>query len=413
MLEHAGIDLIAMQQLTDSVKLWLPQAIACAFLFCFGACAGSFMNVVMYRLPQDLSVISPPSRCPRCGYRLKWYQNMPILGWLLLRGRCGACRGSVSVQYPLVELLVAMMFVCIYLVLYVSDGSAWPGSLSSVFWRSGGFDTTWPGYIVIAVLFCGLLTMTVIDARTFLIPIQIPVVMTVTALCGWLLLGVLEGDSLDRWPIPVPGRIAATATVGGWLGLAIGYVLLRAGHIRYSFSDYEDYVVEGETIADYPHARREMGPELLYLLFPAVGLVAGAGIAMLLPQLDPPSWIRVLSASGLGYLVGGGLVWLVRILGTLAFGKEAMGLGDVHLLAAVGAILGWIDPIAIFFIAPFFGLAWVLVAGGLGRFVHGLRRELPYGPHLAMATVILVLFRPWLIELGSIIAPGVIQGGVP
>ena len=124
MLEHAGVDLIAMQQLTDSVKLWLPQAIACAFLFCFGACAGSFMNVVMYRLPQDLSVISPPSRCPRCGYRLKWYQNMPILGWLLLRGRCGACRGSISVQYPLVELLVAMMFVCIYLVLYVSDGSA-------------------------------------------------------------------------------------------------------------------------------------------------------------------------------------------------------------------------------------------------------------------------------------------------
>jgi leader peptidase (prepilin peptidase)/N-methyltransferase len=93
----------------------------------------------------------------------------------------------------------------------------------------------------------------------------------------------------------------------------------------------------------------------------------------------------------MGYLIGGGVVWLVRILGSLAFGKEAMGLGDVHLMAAVGACMGWIDTTLAFFLAAFVGVFWAI----LGRVYSGsLARAMPYGPFLAVATLIVFLAKP-------------------
>ena len=77
----------------------------------FGACIGSFLNVVIHRLPRGQSLVAPPSRCPRCGYWLKWYDNIPIAGWLLLGGRCRECKNRISIQYPIVELITALLFV--------------------------------------------------------------------------------------------------------------------------------------------------------------------------------------------------------------------------------------------------------------------------------------------------------------
>ncbi len=101
-----------------------------------------------------------------------------------------------------------------------------------------------------------------------------------------------------------------------------------------------------------------------------------------------------LAASGAGYLVGGGLVWLLRIGFTLILGREAMGIGDVHLLGAIGAVLGWRDPTAIFLLSIFVALIWTAIV-----FVAGSRRSvqqgsLPFGPHLAVAAVGLMAFRP-------------------
>ena len=76
-----------------------------------GACVGSFLNVVAWRLPRDESIVLPPSHCPRCGSRLHWYENLPVLSWLLLRGRCGHCGAPISNRYPLVELLTAGLWV--------------------------------------------------------------------------------------------------------------------------------------------------------------------------------------------------------------------------------------------------------------------------------------------------------------
>ncbi|UYV14195.1 MAG: A24 family peptidase [Phycisphaera sp.] len=113
-----------------------------------------------------------------------------------------------------------------------------------------------------------------------------------------------------------------------------------------------------------------------------------------------PLWLDALGGSLLGYLVGGGVVWAVRLFGSLGFGKEAMGLGDVHLMAAVGACLGWVDSVLAFFGAAFVGILLTLYSISLSR---GVGRAMPYGPSLAIATVLVLLAKPaielWLSRL--------------
>ena len=86
-------------------------SIVLGWLFAVGACIGSFMNVVIYRLPAGLSLLHPPSRCPRCETPIRASDNVPILGWLWLRGRCRQCGAAISVRYPAVELLTAVVFL--------------------------------------------------------------------------------------------------------------------------------------------------------------------------------------------------------------------------------------------------------------------------------------------------------------
>ncbi|MBL0926324.1 MAG: prepilin peptidase [Phycisphaerales bacterium] len=108
----------------------------------------------------------------------------------------------------------------------------------------------------------------------------------------------------------------------------------------------------------------------------------------------PHLWVAAFAGSALGYLVGGAAVWGIRIFGSLAFGKEAMGLGDVHLMAAVGAVLGWMDPLLAFFVAPFLGIAWAVGSVFTRTLFKREGSAMPYGPHLAAATVLVVLFKP-------------------
>lgn len=89
----------------------LPSVLMASWLFVLGLCVGSFLNVVIARVPHDQSVIKPRSRCPKCGYTLSWYDNIPLLSWLMLRGRCRGCKTPISVRYPLVELLTGLLFL--------------------------------------------------------------------------------------------------------------------------------------------------------------------------------------------------------------------------------------------------------------------------------------------------------------
>ena len=106
-----------------------------------------------------------------------------------------------------------------------------------------------------------------------------------------------------------------------------------------------------------------------------------------------PGWLLAFGGVLLGFLVGAAVVWFTRILGTLMFRKEAMGLGDVHLMAAVGAVIGWRDVTLAFFVAPFLGLLGTALIAGVGAFKKGGMRPIPYGPYLCAATVIVMLLR--------------------
>lgn len=392
----------------NDLVMLMPKLVTAAFVFAFGACVGSFLNVVAYRVPVGRSVVSPPSRCPRCGSMLSWHENLPIVGWLLLRGRCRRCRNRISMQYPMIEVLLGLLFAGTYLILFVSGpDSAWR-EIGGPWWARLGFGGAWPAFTVLMTMVSGLVVATMIDARTFLIPGGITTTMTVVAFGGWAVQGWFDdptrGLEVSIHPLPAVGWPAFGLVVGALLGTAIANRGLATGRIPRSFADYDDFVTDDEPLAEYPHGRREMGKELLFLAPILIGAVAGL---LVLRGVGPtsaiPSTLGLLGSAGLGWLVGGGLVWAVRILGTLAFGREAMGMGDVHLLAAVGAALGWVDPIRVFFIAPFIALAWIAVSRVVASVGGRAGHELPYGPHLAAATLVVVYGRPWVDHLERLI----------
>ena len=93
----------------------MPELGLMIFVFVFGLCVGSFLNVCIHRIPESKSIVSPGSMCPRCGQTIRFYDNIPLLSYLLLRGRCRNCRTSISIRYPLVELLSGALAVSVVL----------------------------------------------------------------------------------------------------------------------------------------------------------------------------------------------------------------------------------------------------------------------------------------------------------
>lgn len=93
----------------------MDSLVPIALFFVLGTAVGSFLNVAVYRLPAGMSLLYPPSRCPHCETRLKPYDNVPVLGWLWLRGRCRSCRSPIAIRYPLVEFATGGLFVAVFL----------------------------------------------------------------------------------------------------------------------------------------------------------------------------------------------------------------------------------------------------------------------------------------------------------
>ena len=394
--------------------LSLELLIGISLIF-FGACVGSFLNVVIYRVPEGLSVVHPPSRCPGCESKLKSYDNVPVLGWLWLGGKCRTCKMKISVQYPLIELLTMLAFVGLYAAYFFT-------TLRPAF-ATAGIGLAWPVVVTQLVLLACMIAATVIDARLFIIPLGITWTAAATAAVlhplaaglGWTPLTYATQNT--QWEELLP------SVDGPWVGLALGaaagwvvaLLLLRRGVLPQSFAD-EPELPEGADPNDpanffvHPHPRREVLKELLFLVWPVVGAAGGwllwsaivasrrtsdpaMWIAGAPPPIDPPDWLTAFAGVAFGFLVGAAVVWFTRILGTLMFRKEAMGLGDVHLMAAVGAVIGWRDVTLAFFVAPFLGLLGTALIAGASAFRKGGVPAIPYGPYLCAASVLVMLFR--------------------
>lgn len=236
-----------------------------------GAVVGSFLNVVIHRLPKGESLAYPPSACPRCGARIRPRDNLPVVGYLLLRGRCRDCREPISWRYPLVEALM--------------------GGLSLALWALHGPS---PLFGVHFVLLAGLVAVTFIDLDLKIIP-----------------------DSLSLGGIVV-GLACSLLTPLGWKASLLG-----------------------------------------------IGLGGGVLLA-----------------------VAGGYYLLTR--------REGMGLGDVKLLAAIGAFLGWEAVLFTVFVSSLVGS--VLGLALTVRRGSGMKLEVPFGPFLALGAGAWVFAGPPLVE---------------
>ncbi|MHC5082378.1 MAG: prepilin peptidase [Planctomycetota bacterium] len=381
------------------------------FIVAFGACIGSFLNVVIYRLPRNKSLAHPPSACPSCNTPIKFYNNIPIFSWLILRGKCPNCKTPISCRYIIVELITALLFGGVYLWFFWYGGRTMdlPGDMAvQQFFGSGG----WLFYLVVMTLIAAFLAGSAIDMELFIIPLELCWFVTIIGLiCAPVAEYLIAPAAIiahELFPTVSGHPKLAAITVGGLIGLILSLIGLFTGIIKPSYE-----MAEGEEIDDIDNAkpfddehdyndRKEIGKEIIFVL----PVVIAAIIALKVTQMPAiaekwANFIELPVVSGLlgslaGYLIGCTTVWATRILGTLMFNKEAMGLGDVHLMGAAGAVIGAKWVVLAFFIAPFFGIAWALYQA-----IFKKMRQIPYGPFLSMAVFAVIIFHDWFVNIIS------------
>ena len=239
----------------------MTEAGALVVLSVFGLAVGSFLNVCIVRLPLGQSVAMPGSRCPACGRSLKWFENVPVLGWLFLRGRCRTCRARISLVYPVVEVVTPLVFVVQY----------WDVGLTPL--------------LLVRLVFCAaMVVLFVIDLQHRLLPNAVTL--------------------------------------------------------------------------------------------PGIGVGLAAALVM------EPGW----RSAVLGVVVGGGGLLLVAELYYRLRHEEGLGMGDVKMLAMIGAFLGWQPMLVTLFLASLLGSIV-----GIGMLVLGLgdsKYALPLGSFLALAAIV-------------------------
>ena len=332
--------------------------------FWFGCCVGSFLNVCIYRLPLGISVVSPPSHCPQCKYSIPWWLNVPLVTWLSLRGKCKNCGAPISVRYFLVELLTGLTFLAC--------------------WLSFGRTSAWLA-LVYAFFLSGLVAATFIDFEHFIIPDEITLGgMGAGVLCSFLL----------------PSLHGEKSFTGGLqqsiLGLAAGagmiYAILRLGKLLFGRQRLalpgEVKIVFSETCVHLPD--KEIPYEELFYR-PSDVIALEARTVELIDRCYKNVLVRLTPRSlqiGDAKFDPETVPHMEAMSAEIVLPREAMGLGDVKFMAAIGAFLGWQSVVWSLMVSSIIG-SFVGVALILAR-----RREwssrLPYGPYIALAAAIWV-----------------------
>jgi leader peptidase (prepilin peptidase)/N-methyltransferase len=330
--------------------------------FSFGCIVGSFLNVCIYRMPLDLSVVSPPSHCPHCKYSIPFYLNVPLVTWLSLRGRCKNCGAPISPRYFAVELLTGLAFLACWLAF---------GHLS-------------PGLALVYCLFlAGLIVATFIDFEHFIIPDEIT------------LGGVVVGFGLSFFlpqlhDVHSPGTSLGRSAVGIAAGGGIVYGVLRLGKLLFGRQKMklpaETKIVFSEMAVCLPDQEIPY-EEIFYRKSDTIVLQART------VELIDRSYANVtvrLSPSALQIgeekIDPETVLHLEAVCSEIVVPREAMGLGDVKFMAAIGAFIGWQG-------AMFSLMASSVIGSAVGVILILLRKRewssrLPYGPYIALAAVI-------------------------
>ena len=330
-------------------------------LFAFGCIVGSFLNVCIYRMPLELSIVTPPSHCPHCKYSIPFYLNIPLLTWLLLRGKCKNCGAPISPRYFVVELLTGVAFLACWLMF--------------------GYSAPWLA-LVYCLFLAGLIVATFIDFEHFIIPDEITIGGAVAGFAISFFLPQLHGvKSVEQGMVQ--------SVVGILVGGGLVYAVLRLGKLLFGRQkvklDGEAKIVFTETALCLP-GQEIPYEEIFYRKSDTIVLEARTvelidrsyrGVTLRLN----PQMLRIDDEK----LNPETVPHIEAVCSELVLPREAMGLGDVKFMAAIGAFIGWQG-------AVFSLMASSVIGSVVGiALIFARKREwssrMPYGPYIALAAV--------------------------
>jgi len=359
-------------------------------LFLLGVCAGSLANLGIYRLAWHPRRIGPWSRPDEKAPPRRWHDRLPITGWLGLRREAGLHGAGFWVRPMLLELLCGIAFAALYWWEIGQSGLLPPNVPRPL--PADWIAVLHYQFAAHLILIALMLVASMIDVDEKTIPDSITVPGTLLGLLiacllpssllpdvipqqGGVALRFLHVTSPHPWPPQLAGfpRAGSLAIGLGCWWLWCAALLPRTWYARHGW----------RRALQLCAARVARHPATYGIL--AMCLVGTPGIAAVW-FFNGDGWIGLLSGL-VGMAAGGGLVWMVRIIGSAALKKEAMGFGDVTLMAMIGAFLGWQTCLVVFFIAPLAGLVVGLVQLVLLR-----DNEIPYGPFLCLAAVVAIVF---------------------
>jgi leader peptidase (prepilin peptidase)/N-methyltransferase len=339
--------------------------------FAFGCIVGSFLNVCIYRMPLDLSVVSPPSHCPHCKYSIPFYLNVPLLTWLSLRGRCKNCGAPISPRYFIVELLTGVTFLGCWLA----------------------FGAHSPALALVYSLFlAGLIVATFIDFEHLIIPDEITLGGAVAAFVISFFLPSLHHVYSN-------GQGMVQSAIGIAAGAGIVYAVVRGGKLLFGRQKMklppDTTIVFSETALCLPGEEIPY-EEIFYRKSDTIVLQARTlelvdrGYADAKVRLSP-SRLRIDHEE----LNPDDVAHLEAVCSEITVPREAMGLGDVKFMAAIGAFLGWEAVLFTFVVACMIGA--VYGAGMVALHKQKWSGRLYFGPFLALSATLWIFAGPALV----------------
>lgn len=340
----------------------LPFHFWSVVFFIVGSAVGSFLNVCIHRMPRNESIVSPPSHCPACNERIPWLLNLPLISWLMLRGRCARCSAPISARYFLVELLTGTLFLGCWLAFgHVSAGLT----------------------IAYAVFLAGLVAATFIDFEHFIIPDE----LTLGGAGAGFVASILV-PALQQTISPVSA--AKWSLIGAFVGWALMYGILRMGKLLFGRERLKlepgtliHFGEQGITLPD----RTIPYDDVFYRDHDVVRIDATR--VELVDRCYGEAQVH-LSQNKLE--IAGDefepeqVPFMEVTADRLNLPREAMGLGDVKFMMAFGAFLGWGGVVFSLMASAMIGAAVGVTAIALGRREWSSR--IPYGPYLALAAAV-------------------------